>query len=86
VIRLQCVNKIRTGLLALYQRDASFLNLILWTDEATFIPNGIFNSRNNLLWHDEDPCSIQQTVFQYRWSINVWNHCEPNGKIFMNYE
>jgi len=47
------INKTRTGFLAQCQRDASFPNF-LWTDEATFTPNGIFNSRNNLFWHDEN--------------------------------
>ncbi|EFN86231.1 hypothetical protein EAI_06977, partial [Harpegnathos saltator] len=44
----------------------------VWTDESTFTPNGVFNSRNFLLWQEENPHAIQEGAFQYRWSINVW--------------
>jgi len=35
------------------------------------MPNGIFNSRNFLIWHEENPHAVCQGAFQHRWSINV---------------
>ncbi|XP_032689036.1 uncharacterized protein LOC116852618 [Odontomachus brunneus] len=60
------------GLLAQYRQDVTFPDRILWTDEATFTLNGVFNSRNFLLWQEENPHAIREGIFQYRWSINVW--------------
>jgi len=60
------------GLLAQCRQNALFPDRILWTDEATFTPNGVFNSHNFLLWADENPHAVRQSTFQYRWSINVW--------------
>ncbi|XP_025154562.1 uncharacterized protein LOC112588531 [Harpegnathos saltator] len=54
------------------RRDISFPDRILWTDESTFTPNSVFNSRNFLLWQEENPHAIREGAFQYRWSINVW--------------
>jgi len=48
-----------SGLLAQYRRNASFLDYVLWSDEATFTPNGVFNSRNYLTWHFENPYAIR---------------------------
>ncbi|XP_070526515.1 uncharacterized protein [Cardiocondyla obscurior] len=60
------------GFIAQCRQNMSFCDKILWTDESTFTPNGIFNSRNRLIWADENPHAIRQGSFQYRWSINVW--------------
>ncbi|EZA58859.1 hypothetical protein X777_01034, partial [Ooceraea biroi] len=60
------------GFLAQCRRNLLFPDRILWTDEATFTPNGIFNSRNFLLWQEKTPHAIRQTSFQHRWSITVW--------------
>ena len=48
-----------SGLLAQHRRNASFLDYVLWSDEATFTPNGVFNSRNYLTWHFENPYAIR---------------------------
>ncbi|XP_070529809.1 uncharacterized protein [Cardiocondyla obscurior] len=58
--------------LAKCRRNASFPDIILWTDESTFTPNGVFNSRNHLYWSDENPHMVRQGAFQYRWTVNVW--------------
>ncbi|XP_029659319.1 uncharacterized protein LOC115233172 [Formica exsecta] len=60
------------GFLAQYRRNVSFPGRILWSDKATFTPNGVFNFRNFLLWQEENPHAVRQGAFQYRWSINVW--------------
>ncbi|XP_071640881.1 uncharacterized protein [Temnothorax longispinosus] len=63
------------------RRNALFPDRILWTDEATFTPNGVFNSHNFLLWRGENPHAIRQGAFQYRWSINVWAGIKANRII-----
>lgn len=50
----------------------NLFDLILWTDECTFTPNGMFNNKNYVEWRDENPFNIRQTKHQYRWSINIW--------------
>jgi hypothetical protein len=45
---------------------------ILFTDEATFTRNGVFNSRNTHLWSEENPHGAVETSFQHRFHINVW--------------
>lgn len=52
--------------------EPNFLSRILWTDECTFTPNGMFNSKNYHDWEGENPFNVRQTKHQYRWSINVW--------------
>jgi len=61
---------------------------ILWTDEATFTPNGVFNSRNHLLWQDENPHAIREGAYQYRGSINAWAGVIKDRvvNIFVNYK
>lgn len=66
------VDEIHVGLLAQCRRNNSFPDRILWTDESTFTPNGVFNSRNFLSWQEENPHAVRQIKFQYRWAINVW--------------
>ncbi|XP_067207843.1 uncharacterized protein [Linepithema humile] len=63
---------VKTGFLAQCRRNINFPDRILWTDEATFTPNGVFNSKNFLLWQEENPHAVREGAFQYRWSINVW--------------
>lgn len=52
--------------------DPGIFNRILWTDECTFTPNGMFNSRNYVHWHDFNPHLIRISKTQFRWSLNVW--------------
>ncbi|XP_067209021.1 uncharacterized protein, partial [Linepithema humile] len=66
------VSKICTGLLAQCRQNEFFPDHILWSDKATFTPNGVFNSRNFLYWDEENPHAIREGAFQRRWSINVW--------------
>lgn len=62
----------KIGFLAQCRRNNFFPDRILWTDEATFTPNGVFNSRNHLFWAEENPHAVRVCRFQYRWAINVW--------------
>ena len=48
------------------------LSVILFTDEASFTPDGINNSRNVHTWSDENPHETCVTHSQRRFSVNVW--------------
>lgn len=48
------------------------VNFILFSDEATFTRNGIFNSRNSHVWSEENPHCTVETSFQHRFHVNVW--------------
>jgi len=50
----------------------NFLRYVLWTDEASFTRDGIFNSGNSHVWDEENPHAIFPTRHQQRWSVNVW--------------
>lgn len=49
-----------------------YLSHILWTDEANFHRNGVFNKHNCHFWDNVNPRRIQQTRCQIRFSTNVW--------------
>lgn len=54
------------------RRDPQFLGNVLWTDECIFTPNGCFNSKNFVEWHDFNPHLTRTHKTQFRWSINIW--------------
>ncbi|XP_066600978.1 uncharacterized protein [Prorops nasuta] len=58
--------------LAQCRRNSQFPDRILWTDESTFTPNGVFNSKNYVHWATENPRAVRVGAFQFRWTINVW--------------
>ena len=43
---------------------SSFLMCILFTDEAGFTRNAVFNSHNTHIWSDESPHARQEVRFQ----------------------
>ena len=51
--------------------DESFLNLIIFTDEATFLVNGCINCHNWCIWRSQQPTKIHEYVFCYP-KVNVW--------------
>ena len=58
------LNKIR------YNRQ--FSSSILFTDEATFTREGIFNHHNRHHWTEQNPHNIIEQNHQHRFSVNVW--------------
>lgn len=59
-------------LLVKTQEDEHFLDNIIWTDEAKFTKNGIFNRHNSHYWSPENPHVVRQRGFQERWQFNVF--------------
>nr|CAH7734088.1 unnamed protein product [Callosobruchus chinensis] len=54
------------------REDRNFSKCILYTDEAKFTREGIYNSRNSHIWDEENPHCIRQQGFQSKFSVNVW--------------
>lgn len=55
-----------------YQENNNFPELILFSDEACFTRNGIFNVHNAHIWADENPHSTHVASFQHQFKTNVW--------------
>jgi hypothetical protein len=51
--------------------DELFLH-ILWTDEACFTREGVFNVHNSHLWAQDNPHAIRERGYQVRFSVSVW--------------
>lgn len=49
-----------------------FHKRILFSDEATFSREGVFNNRNSHVWAEENPHARRIRGYQQRYSINVW--------------
>lgn len=45
---------------------------VLFSDEASFTREGIFNTHNDHIWAVENPHAIRRRVAQIRFSVNVW--------------
>jgi hypothetical protein len=52
--------------------DEFFLHNILWTDEACFTREGVFNVHNSHLWARDNPHAIRERGYQVRFSVSVW--------------
>jgi hypothetical protein len=49
-----------------------FSHNILWTDEACFTREGVFNAHNSRLWARYNPHAIRERGYQVRFSVSVW--------------
>lgn len=68
------------------QADNNFLDNTIFTDEATFTTNGLFNRKNKHYWSTTNPHQIQEVRIQGRKSVNVWCGVVRNrivGPIFI---
>jgi len=53
-------------------QDPRFPSLVLFTDEATFTREGVFNNNNNHQWSYENPHATHTHGHQQRFSVNLW--------------
>lgn len=53
-------------------RRNHFAEQILFTDEATFTREGIFNSHNSHVWEVENPHAVTFRSDQHKFAINIW--------------
>ncbi|XP_071054645.1 uncharacterized protein [Onthophagus taurus] len=49
-----------------------FLDNIIWSDEAKFTKNGLFNRHNSHYWSDSNPHKFTTSNFQGSWQFNVY--------------
>lgn len=54
------------------QEDERFLEDIIWTDEAKFTRNGMYNRHNSHYWSDVNPNLIRPVHHQDTWSFNIF--------------
>lgn len=54
------------------QEDATFLDNIIWTDEAKFTKNGVFNRHNSNYWAPTNLHVTRERNFQVKWQFNVF--------------
>lgn len=52
--------------------DASFPTQVLFSDEAYFMRDGYYNSRNSHIWDYMNPHAIAVRNHQRRFSVNIW--------------
>jgi hypothetical protein len=52
--------------------DELFSHNILWTYEASFTREGVFNVNNRHLWARDNPHSIRERRYQVRFSVSIW--------------
>ncbi|KAK4881920.1 hypothetical protein RN001_005239 [Aquatica leii] len=52
--------------------DSEFSAKILFSNECCFTRNGVLNFLNTHLWNEENLHEIQQSNFQWQFSINIW--------------
>jgi hypothetical protein len=52
--------------------QANFSEHVLFTDEAFFNRDGVFNVHNNHEWQLDNPHVIREHGYQQRYSVNVW--------------
>lgn len=54
------------------QEFDNFTETVIWTDEAKFCKNGLYNRHNSHFWAPENPRMIRERAFQDSWSFNVF--------------
>jgi hypothetical protein len=52
--------------------DELFLHNILWSDEACFTREGVFNVHNSHVWARDNTHAIRERGYQVRFSVRVW--------------
>lgn len=76
-----------TWLIQQFDADPTILRRILWTDEANFNRNGVFNIHNEHFYARENPHVTVEHYHQQRFSVNVWAGIIGDhilGPIFIN--
>lgn len=56
----------------MYNNINNFVDCVLFSDEASFTREGIFNTRNNHIWANENPHAVHVNHYQREFRVNVW--------------
>lgn len=54
------------------QEEPDFLQRMIWSDEAKFTKNGIYNKHNSHYWSNINTNEIREVRFQEVWQFNVY--------------
>ena len=52
--------------------NSNFISNIMWTDEATFTRDGVYNTHNNHVLARLNPQATHERAHQVRFGLNVW--------------
>lgn len=63
------------------EADESFASRVLFTDEAFFNRDGVFNIHNCHYWTTENPHAIHPHGYQHRFSVNIWTGIVGNTLV-----
>lgn len=74
------------GILEKLENDENFLKKIIWTDEAKFNNEGLFNRKNCHIWRSENPHRKRQRNPQNKFSFNVFALLMNNKVRYYIYE
>lgn len=72
-------------ILTMLQDDFRFLDNIIWTDEAKFTKNGLFNRHNSHFWCDSNPHAVRLRNYQETWQFNVYCAVRNDGVVKLHF-
>lgn len=72
-------------ILTRFQENHLFLDNVIWSDEAKFTKNGLFNRHNSHYWSDSNSHEFQCTNFQERWHFNVYCALRNDGVVKLHF-
>lgn len=67
------------------QENVFFLDNIIWSDEAKFTKNGVFNRRNSHYWSDSNVHRFRERNFQDSWQFNVFCAIRNDGVVALEF-
>ena len=67
------------------QENIFILDNIIWTDEAKFTRNGVFNRRNSHYWSDSNNHQFRELNFQESWQFNVYCAIRNDGVVALEF-
>lgn len=72
-------------LLTRFQENDNFFNNIIWSDEAKFCKDGMFNRHNSHFWSIENPHVIRNRQYQEKWSFNVYCAIQNSSVVYLHF-
>ncbi|KAJ8949648.1 hypothetical protein NQ318_010066 [Aromia moschata] len=62
-----------------------FFDNIIWSDEATFTKNGVFNRHNSHYWSDYYLHPFRERNFQESWQFNAYCAIRNDGVVALEF-
>lgn len=67
------------------EENQNFTKNIIWTDEAKFMKNGLYNRHNSHFWSEENPHVVRESNFQDLWKFNVFCGIKNDSVIWYHF-